>query len=84
MTTYTIFGSEYENEIEASEDLTRFFVDMIDECAPDFPKWDIPATNETFNNWTDGLCKDGEICTDTYNEICSDDDILRANGFDVD
>lgn len=25
---------------------------------------------EAFNNWTDSLCKDGEICDDAYDQLC--------------
>lgn len=31
---------------------------------------DKPAMLETFNNWTDGLCKDGEIHPEQYNSYC--------------
>jgi hypothetical protein len=30
---------------------------------------DIPALREGFNNWTDGLCKDGEISLELYESI---------------
>ncbi len=30
---------------------------------------DYPARCEAFNNWTDALCKDGEISDRIYNEI---------------
>ena len=30
---------------------------------------DIPARSEAFNNWTDMLCKDGEISDTLYNNI---------------
>ena len=29
--------------------------------------------NEDFNNWTDSLCKNGDICDDSYNELCFDE-----------
>jgi len=28
------------------------------------------AFNEAFNNWTDDLCKDGDISEDVYNNVC--------------
>ena len=31
------------------------------------------ALDQAFNDWTDGLCKDGEISTRQYNEVCSPD-----------
>lgn len=35
---------------------------------------DIIAINETFNNWTDALCKDGEITEEQYNRLCWEED----------
>lgn len=31
---------------------------------------DEPAMNEAFNNWTDSLCKDGEIHEEQYRLYC--------------
>jgi hypothetical protein len=31
---------------------------------------DTVAFNEAFNNWTDDLCKDGDISEDVYNNVC--------------
>ena len=31
---------------------------------------DSVAFNESFNNWTDSLCKDGDISQDVYNNVC--------------
>ena len=31
---------------------------------------DGPARREAFNNYTDMLCKDGDITEELYNEIC--------------
>ena len=55
------------SEIELSD---RFDSDVaqyvIDQYGPD----DEPAMNEAFNNWTDSLCKDGEIHPLQYHEYC--------------
>lgn len=32
------------------------------------------AIRETFNNWTDALCKDGEITEQQYNDLCWEED----------
>lgn len=34
---------------------------------------DKPARRESFNNFTDMLCRDGQISDDQYNEICLPD-----------
>ena len=31
---------------------------------------DQPAIDEGFNNWSDSLCKDGEIHPEQYNQYC--------------
>lgn len=36
---------------------------VIEQYGPD----DEPAMNEAFNNWTDSLCKEGEIHPEQYN-----------------
>jgi hypothetical protein len=47
--------------------------DFDDQIAPwvfeQYGRGDGPAFCETFNNWTDGLCKDGEISDETYDKI---------------
>lgn len=35
---------------------------------------DVIALNEAFNDWTDALCKDGQICDYLYNNITRTDD----------
>ena len=34
-----------------------------------YGRGDGPAFREAFNNWTDGLCKDGEISDETYDRL---------------
>lgn len=38
------------------------------EYLPHLPKGDYPAIFEAWNDWTDSLCKDGEITEKQYNE----------------
>lgn len=42
---------------------------MWDEIRAELPDDDEPAINEAFNNWTDALCKDGEICQWQYDNL---------------
>jgi len=51
----------------SEDELSEAFDSMLDECYPDFDTEDEPALAEAFNNWTDGLCKDGEIHPEQYN-----------------
>ena len=37
-----------------------------EEIAANIPKNDIPMLNEAFNDWTDSLCKSGEITERQY------------------
>ncbi len=38
-----------------------------DEIAPSIPANDRAALDEAFNNWTDSLCKSGQISERAYN-----------------
>lgn len=57
--------------ISCEEDLSEIFDEVI---TPDIIKKygenDKPAMNEGFNNWTDMLCKDGEIHPIQYDQYC--------------
>lgn len=54
--------------IASEEELSERF---DDECAPhviaQYGEGDEPALNEAFNNWTDALCKDGDLHPLQYN-----------------
>ncbi|MZR12692.1 hypothetical protein GQE99_06615 [Maritimibacter sp. DP07] len=67
-TAYRIFGETWEDEDEAAEMLSRAFWDMCEECGIEFGN-DRPALSEAFNAWTDSLCKDGDICGDSYERL---------------
>lgn len=56
------------NLIDSEEMLSERFDQMLAECAPNFPLDDEPALSEAFNNWSDSLCKDGEIHDEQYNQ----------------
>lgn len=64
----------YDNgAISSEQELSDIFDDsdipqmVIDEYGAD----DIPAMSEAFNNWTDMLCKDGELHETQYHEYCN-------------
>ena len=56
--------------ITRDEAIVRFETEVlpyvIEECEQDGQR-DIPARSEAFNNWTDSLCKNGEISEWQYN-----------------
>lgn len=60
-----------EDKGEAEAILTAMFWDTFNRA--DFGD-DIPMKRETFNNWTDALCKDGTICDDAYDQLCMIED----------
>ncbi len=55
------------SESELSERFDEFFEKYIRENRLDA---DEPAISEMFNNWTDSLCKDGEIHEEQCNKYC--------------
>ncbi len=66
--------AEYENMISSEDELSERFDDMVDEFGLIYligsDELDEPAMCEWFNNWTDALCKDGEIHSTQYSEYC--------------
>ena len=46
---------------QACETFTTEILPMVQEMYEQDGEPDIPARCEEWNNWTDGLCKDGEI-----------------------
>jgi len=67
VTVYRVNDTLHDNIDDASAALSGMFDEMCAELRADYGN-DTIARNEDFNNWTDTLCKDGEICDDTYNE----------------
>lgn len=51
--------------------------EMIKESSYDFTD-DKPAIRELFNNYTDSLCKDGEITEKYYNKVILTDRELKS------
>jgi len=56
--------------ISSEEELSERFDQMIEECWPDIDTDDEVMISEEFNNWSDSLCKDGEIHEEQYNNYC--------------
>ena len=54
-------------EEELSE---RFDSEVLPDVIEAYGEDDEPAISEAFNNWTDMLCKDGEIHPEQYNSYC--------------
>lgn len=72
---YEILAEWYNNDIlsdwemlnPGDEELSSRFDDILHETFQDNVPDDGPMLRERFNNWTDALCKDGEISDYTYN-----------------
>jgi len=56
----------------ASEDelAERFDESVLPHVIAQYGADDKPAISEAFNNWSDGLCKDGEIHPEQYSQYC--------------
>lgn len=64
---------EYANYIGISseEELSEIFdQEVLPAVIEQYGEDDQPAINETFNNWTDSLCKDGFIHDLQYDQYC--------------
>jgi hypothetical protein len=70
-TVYVIHGKEFEEDEShlAEKYLTGVFWSMFDESQREELESDQIAMRESFANWTDSLCKDGDICQDSYNSL---------------
>jgi hypothetical protein len=57
--------------IASEEELSaRFDSEVLPDVIEAYGEDDEPAISEAFNNWTDMLCKDGEIHPEQYNSYC--------------
>lgn len=57
--------------IDSEEALSEQFDQEIAELVvAEYGADDEPAMSEAFNNWSDALCKDGEIHPEQYNQYC--------------
>ncbi len=59
--------AEENNMIATEQELSdRFDAEVLPEVVAQYGEDDEPAISEAFNNWTDMLCKDGEIHAEQY------------------
>ena len=70
---YRVFGVDYsaEDSPQAETFLRDIFEGIFDESPEQLEnlKQDKIALREAFANWSDIMCKNGEICEDSYNEL---------------
>lgn len=61
-----------DNRLIASEEelSERFDADVLPDVIEAYGEDDEPAINEAFNDWTDMLCKDGELHPEQYDKYC--------------
>lgn len=61
-----------DNDLIASEEelSERFDSEVLPAVVEEYGEDDVPAISESFNNWTDMLCKDGELHPEQYNNYC--------------
>lgn len=63
--------AEENSLISSEEELSdRFDSEMLPLIIEQYSEDDTPAINEGFNNWTDSLCKDGELHDTQYSSYC--------------
>lgn len=67
-TGYELRGRLYDDVDTLTAKLRTEYRDYLEELGVKIGADEV-ADNEGFNNWTDGLCKGGEICEDTYREM---------------
>ena len=65
------FATENDSPYADEEMVSMVFnVHILPAIVEQYGADDEVAINEAFNNWTDGLCKDGEIHDEQYNSYC--------------
>ena len=70
---------EYEDESEIFELWKENVLPSVSEEFEKDGEPDRPARRESFNNYTDGLCKDGQISEEMFNDICLPDHLETTN-----
>ena len=65
-----LYAQEVGN-IASEEELSECFdADVLPHVIEQYGEDDQPAINEAFNNWSDALCKAGEIHPEQYAQYC--------------
>lgn len=63
--------AEQEGWIASEDELSeRFDSDIAPHVIAEYGADDEPAISEAFNNWSDSLCKDGELHPEQYDSYC--------------
>lgn len=63
--------AEANDLIDSEEALSeRFDEDIAPAIIEQYGQDDEPAMSEGFNNWSDALCKDGELHDEQYSQYC--------------
>lgn len=63
--------AEDNGGIASEEELSeRFDSEVLPDVIEAYGEDDEPAISEAFNNWTDMLCKDGELHPEQYDKYC--------------
>jgi hypothetical protein len=63
--------AEEQRLIASEQELSdRFDEEVLPSVIAQYGEDDEPALNEAFNNWTDMLCKDGELHDEQYDKYC--------------
>lgn len=65
-----LYAGEVGNISSEDELSERFDNEIAPLIIKQYGEDDEAAMNEAFNNWTDALCKEGEIHTEQYNQYC--------------
>lgn len=61
--------AEHEGWISSEDELSeRFDEEIAPLVIEQYGEDDTDAMNQSFNDWSDSLCKDGEIHTEQYNQ----------------
>lgn len=65
------YYAENENLIASEEELSeRFDSDILPLVIEQYGEDDTIAISQAFNDWSDSLCKDGELHPSQYNQYC--------------
>lgn len=63
--------AEENGGIASEQELSdRFDRDILPSVIEQYSEDDSVAINEAFNDWSDALCKDGELHEEQYNNYC--------------
>ena len=63
--------ASYNSLIDSEEALSeRFDNEVAPAVIEQYGADDEPAMSEAFNNWSDALCKDGELHPEQYSKYC--------------